>query len=84
LREPWLVSVRYHALHDGQALTRKAVLIGLADLSAWLAQKSWAGEPIYLIAEPLHGPLSKWRKSCAVELKSRGAARPTAGTNAAK
>jgi hypothetical protein len=62
------VSIRYHGLDGGgrrRALIRKAVLIDLADLPAWLAQKSWAGEPIYLMAEPLRGPLSKWRKSCA-------------------
>lgn len=60
------MAVRYHGWqpdgHQQQALTRKAVLIDLADLPTLLEQNSWAGEPIYLMAE--HGPLSKWRKSC--------------------
>ena len=67
------MSVRYHSRNSRgwqQALTRKAVLVDLASLPVWLAQSSWAGEPIYLMAEPVHGPLQGWRKG--LEKKHKG------------
>jgi hypothetical protein len=38
-----------------RALTRKTVLVDLADLTAWLGQPDWRGQPIYLMAMPVNG-----------------------------
>ena len=58
---PWQVSVRYHSPRN-RALTRKTVLADLADLTAWLGQPDWRGQPIYLMAMPVNGLWNQWRK----------------------